>query len=199
MTESTSTPDERPQRLDQKLNRWVRWFRRVAVVAMVVIAGMIFRIYDFETLKDAQWEALQGKQRMRRQAFLIFKRIDEDTKLGVGSLVEARVQVPPNLAKRIGRDEGGILSEIAGVPGMSISLEPQTDGTIMINVDGESTGSTFELGWQMGIAHHLQIRDGPIPEGYYLLLNPNPDAEAIDSRKVGLVPFERLERKASHL
>lgn len=188
---------DRPGPINERLQGWLVWARRVGILSMVVIAGLIVRWYDFESLADAQWPALEGK--VRQGAFLIFKKVDEDTLLGDGSLVEAHVVVPPVLSKRIGRNDGVILTTIAGVPGDVIHLEPLADGRVELHVNGEPTGANMWLSWQDGVAPQIRINGGPIPQGLVLLLNPAVDAEAIDSRKVGLVPRAALLRKASYL
>ena len=108
------------------------------------------------------------------------------------------VKVPPLLVQRIGKEEGGLLTEIGGMPGMVISFAPQSDGSVELLLDGKRTYATMRLEWQMGIPHHVQVREGPIPEGHFLLLNPNVEA-SLDSRQVGLVARSQLQRKAGHL
>lgn len=188
-----------PQRADQKAARVVRLLSRLAVVGMVVAVGLIVRSYDFERLDDAQWTPLEGKDGLARGSYLIFKGVEGGTVIGVGSLVEARVSVPPRLAKRLGQDEGLILTEVAGTPGMAITFELQEDGRVELLLDGASIQARMELPRQLDVPHHLQVREGPIPDGYYLLINPNVDADAIDSRLVGLIARDRLLRKASYL
>ena len=187
---------DRRLRAAERLVRLLWWLRRLALVVAVIFVALIFRWYDFERLADAQWEALSGK--VRRGAFLVFATVDADTQLGVGSLVEASVDVPPALAQRIGRDRGVILSVIRGLPGSVVTFE-RAARHVEIRVDGEDTGAVMELSWQRDVAATLRVREGPIPDGHYLLINPAVDAEAVDSRKVGLIPRAAMTRKASYL
>ncbi len=184
-------------RVDERLLKLLRWLRRLGTVAVVVLMALMIRWYDFEKLADEQWEALRGK--VRRGAFLVFGVVDEDTVLGAGSIVEARVTVPPKLARSMGRREGAILSEVRAVPGSMLTFKPAPGGMMELQVDGELTGARFDPAWQEDVAEGLKLREGPLPDGCYLLINPAVDAEAVDSRKVGLVTRDALLRKASHL
>ena len=190
MTEQSQSPQKR-------LAKAVRWIRRILIVGMVVTIALVWRNYEFEFLDAERHAAVAGK--VRDGAILIYTRIDEDTVLGEGTLVEAHVQVAGSLADRLGRTEGRILSEIRGLPGMVVSWLEKDDERREILLDGRRTFAVLRVTWQEALDASAKIREGPIPAGHFLLINPAVDGEALDSRHVGLVPRAALLRKAGWL
>jgi hypothetical protein len=180
--------------LPHRFNRGLRWVRRILMMAMGVTIVVFLRRYEITQLDDSLHEALEG--RIRKGAVLFIAQVDEDTELGVGSLVEAHVDVPPAQQSRIGRQEGLLMSEIRGEPGMLLALEAR-NGRMEILIDGHSVGASVPLEWIEDVEGDRRLRPGPIPPDHYLLLNPNRAVPA-DSRMYGLVPRSRL-RKVGHL
>ncbi len=192
----TKIGGDRPGQINKRLERWLRWIRRVSILGMVVIVGLIVRWYDFEKLADAQWRALRGE--VRQGAFLIFQDVDEDTVLGKGSLVEAHVELPPKLASLYKRDEGPILTIVKGTAGDIITFEPLGGQRVELRLNGKPI-TEMEAWWQEDVAAELRVEDGlVIPVGHFLLINPAVEVE-LDSRQVGLIPRSALRRKASYL
>ena len=156
--------------VNKRVAGWLRWTRRLSILSMVVIAGLIVRWYDFEKLADAQWRALRGE--VRQGAFLIFQDVDEDTVLGEGSLVEAYVKLPPKLAGLYQRDEGPILTTVKGTAGDVITFEPLGGKRVELRLNGKPIAE-MEVWWQEGVPDGLRVEDGlAIPSGHFLLINP---------------------------
>ena len=154
-----------------------RTIRRLLLLVAVVLVALFLSRYDIEHLPPSVHD-LEG--RVRAGALMILGGIEADTPLGAGSLVEVVMEGPEGRRVRF-------FSEIAGVPGQVISLKPIPGKGLGLYLDGRTT-------WKV-LPANTPLRPGPIPEGMYLLLDPNPPANGPDSRRLGLIPRAALRRR----
>ncbi len=164
------------------------WILGISAAVLILGLAMFAWRYDVESL-DAGAAGVRGL--IRSGAVVVFGPVDEDAALGEGSLVEA---VVVNGQPGGGEGEGArgrILSRIAAGPGQLIRLEPRSGGRTEILIDGRRTWALLEP----AAGSTGPLREGPVPEGTYLLLNPDPDAPAVDSRQLGCIPRSAIVRK----
>jgi len=150
---------------------------RVIVLAVLIIFLIhLNRSYDFQRLPE-EVSKLQGE--VEPGAFLVLAEIDDETVIGVGTLVEIVVDTQDGPRRTF--------SQVAAMPGQKITLRGAPDGGLEVFVDGKSTWHTAP--------GSTPIKAGLIPEGYYLLLDPAEAGDGPDSRRLGLVSRKMLRRK----
>lgn len=173
------------------------WCFRIGLTAAVIGLAILARRYDIERLSD-EVHSLDGL--VRRGAVLVFAMVDETTALGDGTLVEAEVPAPGGVPGIVEGQRYRVLSRIAAGPGQRIAFGAAAGGRFELLVDGRHTWSTFLPAWQEGVDPGRRLKEGVIPAGHYLLLDPAANLDGFDSRRLGLLPRERLVRKIlSHL
>lgn len=173
--------------------RYWPWVSRSVFVLSLLLVAFVLRRYEFERLDARAGVGMEG--RLRANAFLILRVVDEETPLAVGSLVEARVQVPDSLRPHMKAQEGLILSRIAAVGGQSLSFAARPNDQLELLVDGVRTFAYLPRDSTGASLAHGPLTEGPIPEDHFLLLNPNLDADSWDSRRLGLISRKSLFRK----
>ena len=175
---------------------WIRknlpLIRRLVLIVALVFVALMVRRYDITTLPSAASSAMEG--RIKEGAYVLMSQISEDTVLGVGSLVEARVTTP-GLSEDSEGKEGLIISRIAAEAGMKLTFADRGRLGLEILVDGARTYAHFDGRDHARLLKEQSLKMGSIPEGFYLLLNPNTKADAWDSRTLGLVARDDLQRK----
>jgi len=82
---------------------------------------------------------------------------------------------------------------------MHVSWLDVGDGFIELQLDGERTFAKLRVGWQEEVPDGLRIVEGRIPDRHYILINPAVDADAVDSRRVGMLRRSQLVRKVAWL
>lgn len=175
------------------MNRYMPWIVRGLLMAGLLVAALILRRYDFARLDESAGIALATA--VRGGAFLILRPVDGDTPLGAGSLVEAYAVIPEELATGLPQREGLIYSRIAAAPGSILSFEERSGGEYEILVDGRRTFANFTPRAPLRDDSGRALREGPVPDGFFLLLNPNLLAPAWDSRRLGLFHRSDLRRR----
>jgi hypothetical protein len=162
----------------RRLHRGLRLARRGVWVLAAIALGLLVRRIGIVTL-DERNHSLDGV--VRPGATLVLVDLGPHTVLGAGSLIEAELFV---------REDGqrmGILSQVAAGPGQVVDLVESEDGGFLIVIDGRHTPYRISI---PGV-----LAPGTIPPDSYLVLNPSPEVEPMDSRRFGLITRDRIRRK----
>lgn len=163
-------------------HRIVYFVRRATLLLAVVVFALFVRRYDVETLAPAAEAFLPD--RLPPGSRLLFRRVEADTLIARGTIVEAEVTHPANGMR------GLVLCEVYGVGGQVIDFAPRLDGQYELLIDGMRT---FALAAPMTwIAAKVDV--GPLPADHFILLAAQ-DGSAPDARQFGPVPRSALRRK----
>ena len=173
--------------------RYWPWVSRVVLVVSLILMAFVLRRYEFERLDERAGVGMEG--RLRPNAFLILRPVDEESPLAVGSLVEARVRVPDSLRTHMNTQEGLILSRIAASAGQTLSFAERPNDLLEVLIDGIRTFAYLPRDPSRGSLARGPLTEGPIPDDHFLLLNPNLEADSWDSRRLGLIPRKSLSRR----
>lgn len=155
----------------------VRKLRVLAVIPAlfaIFALGRFVRRYDFVAVPPGHFQLSPA---FRPGARFLCVAIEDGTTLGVGSLVE------------ISAPSGQRFSRLAAVPGGRLAWIDRKGDFVELTVDGDP------VGYRRKRESPSPVSESVVPQGRYLVLDPDVYGEPEDSRRLGLVPRADLRRK----
>ena len=167
-------------RARQKTQDIVKRVRKVVYLGVLVGLAWFFWRYDFQSIPE-NYNHL-APQHMPAGATVVMVDYDEDTTLGIGSIL---LYEPP------GHPGSHAFGVVAGMPGETILLIEEKPGRGRLQVEDRKE--------VLLLPKNHKLRSGVIPDGQFLILNGDrhlaTGVGAPDSRVFGLIEAKYLKSK----